>query len=121
MSASLNLDMRGRAELLTYLVISQLLVRASTSEWLSPEHTVESTRRWLSANGTEADPVQRARLSSCAPDLAERVVQRSPAVLNREIFVTLFTENLQVDFRSEMVREIYQLCLDYLVGIGWVT
>lgn len=49
------------------------------------------------------------------------VVQRSPAVLNREIFVKLFTENLQVDFRSEMVREICQICVDYLVDIGWLT
>ncbi len=43
MSTPLNMDLRARAELLTYLVVSHLLARHMTGDWLSVEHVVEST------------------------------------------------------------------------------
>jgi hypothetical protein len=118
MSTPLNLDLRGRAELLAYLVVSQLLVKAMTDEWLSPLHTVESTRLWLATNGGGADLLQRVRLSSCAAELAKRFAEHMPTVLDRDIAVTLVTENLRIDFRTAIARDIYQECLNHLVSIG---
>lgn len=114
------LDLRGRAELLAYLVISQLLAKAITNEWLSPLHTVESTRLWLATNGGGADLLQRARLSSYAVELAKQFAERMPAVLDREIAATLVTESLRIDFRTETACDIYQQCLNHLVSIGWI-
>jgi hypothetical protein len=58
----LNLDLPARTELLTFLVVSHLLARSITGEWLSPEHVVESTHMWLSANGANTDGLQRVML-----------------------------------------------------------
>jgi hypothetical protein len=121
MSTPLNLDLRGRAELLAYLVISQLLAKTITDEWLSPQHTVESTRLWLLKNGGGADLMQRVRLSSYALDLAKRVTESTSEVLDRDTATTLITENLRVDFRVAVAREIYQTCLNHLVNIGWIS
>lgn len=121
MSTPLNLDLRGRAELLSYLVISQLLAKALTKEWLSPQHTVESTRLWLATNGGGADLLQRARLSSYAVNLAKQFAERLPTVLDRDIAVTLVTESLRIDFRTAIARDIYQECLNHLVSIGWIV
>ncbi|OUL72719.1 hypothetical protein [Paraburkholderia hospita] len=121
MNTPLNLDLRGRAELLTYLVVSQLLARTLTGEWLSSQHTVESTRLWLATNGGGADLMQRVRLSSYAHEIALSVAETMPDGLNRDIVVTLLTENLRVDFRAPIARAIYQTCLDHLVHIGWIT
>lgn len=119
MSTPLNLDLRGRAELLAYLVISQLLAKAITNE--SPQHTVESTRLWLATNGGGADLLQRARLSSYAVNLAKQFAERLPTVLDRDIAVTLVTESLRIDFRTAIARDIYQECLNHLVSIGWIA
>ncbi|MEM5440065.1 hypothetical protein [Paraburkholderia diazotrophica] len=119
MSTPLNLDLQARAELLAYLVVSQLLAKAITGEWLSPLHTVESTRLWLLKNGGGADLIDRARLSSCAAGLAKRVAERTPALLKRDIVGGLITENLRIDFRVSITREIYQAYINHLVDMGW--
>jgi hypothetical protein len=43
----LNLDLRARAELLVYLVSSNLLAKQLTGGWLSLDHDVESSTLWL--------------------------------------------------------------------------
>ncbi|CAG9254988.1 conserved hypothetical protein [Paraburkholderia caribensis] len=121
MNTPLNLDLRGRAELLTYLVVSQLLARTLTGEWLSSQHTVESTRLWLATNGGGADLMQRVRLSSYGHEIAMRVAEMTPDCSSRDIVVSLLTENLRVDFRIPIVQEIYQTCFDHLVSVGWIT
>ncbi|XUW90944.1 hypothetical protein OH764_28900 [Burkholderia sp. M6-3] len=81
MSKPLNLDLRARAELLTYLVVSHLLARQMTGEWLSVEHLVESTTLWLKTNGGGADVMQRVMLSTRALDVARGLEQTlGPAV-----------------------------------------
>jgi len=119
MSMPLNLDLQARAELLAYLVVSQLLAKAITGEWLSPLHTVESTRLWLLKNGGGADLVDRVRLSSCAAELATRVAERMPTVRKRDIAAGLIAENLRIDFRASIAREIYQACIDHMGDMGW--
>lgn len=41
MSKPLNVDLRARAELLAYLVVSHLLARQMSGEWLSVEHLAD--------------------------------------------------------------------------------
>ena len=119
MSTPPNLDLQARAELLAYLVVSQLLAKAMTGEWLSPLHTVESTRLWLLSNGCGADLIDRVRLSSCVVGLATHIAERTPTVKKRNVAAGLITENLRIDFRVPIAREIYQACIDHLVDIGW--
>jgi len=120
MSTPLNLDLQAKAELLAYLVLSQLLARALTGEWLSPLHTAESTGLWLLSNSGGADLIDRVRLSSCALELARRVAERTPTAQNRSVAASLIREKLRIDFRVPIAREIYQACIDHLVDMGWI-
>jgi hypothetical protein len=81
---------------------------------------VESTRLWLATNGGGADLMQRVRLSGYGHEIAMRVAETIPDCSSRDIAVTLLTENLRVDFRVAIAREIYQTCLDHLVKINWI-
>ncbi|SEA59380.1 hypothetical protein [Paraburkholderia sartisoli] len=119
MSRPLDLDLRARAELLAYLVASHLLTREMTGEWLSVEHVVESTKLWLSSNGGGADLMQRVHLASQALDIAKRVALASASGFGSKTAAGMFCENLRLDFRSDAVREIYQTCLNQLVGQRW--
>jgi hypothetical protein len=112
----LNLDLRARAELLTFLVVSHLLARSMTGEWLSPEHVVESTRMWLSANGANTDWLQRVILSSRALDAAQAVALRSPLMADFKSVSSMLCENLRLDFRSPVASSLYETCLNYLLG-----
>jgi len=118
MSNPLNLDLRARAELLAYLVVSHLLARQMTGEWLSVEHLVESTTLWLKTNGGGADVMQRVMLSTRALDVARGLEQTlGPAVAPGSV-TALFCENLRLDFRSPVARGIYQHCVTHLVDSG---
>ncbi|CAG4913176.1 hypothetical protein [Paraburkholderia gardini] len=119
MDRPLNLDLRARAELLTYLVASHLLVRQMTGDWLSVEHVVESMKLWLSSNGGGADLMQRVKLGSHALDMAKRVVQTKPIMLDPLTVKGLFCENLRLDFRSPAARELYQMSLNFLINKWW--
>jgi hypothetical protein len=111
MNHPLTMDVRSRAELLAFLVASHLLARRMTSEWLSVDHVVESMMLWFKANGMGTDVIQRLWLSARAVDVAkslESVVHFDPTEESAE---TLFFENLHLDFRSPVAREIYRHCL----------
>ncbi|WP_307252028.1 hypothetical protein [Paraburkholderia graminis] len=119
MNNPINLDLHARAELLAYLVAAHLLARQMTGQWLSAAHVVESTRLWLKTNGGGADVMQRVMLSAQAVDIARRLEKTlQPAVTPKSV-PALFCENLRLDFRSAIAREIYQHCLTHLVDSGY--
>jgi len=118
MSNPLNLDLRARAELLAYLVAGHLLARQKTGEWLSVDHLVESTVLWLKTNGGGADVIERVMLSTRALSIARSVEMELASAVMPTSVTELFCENLRLDFRSPLAREIYQLCLTHLVNAG---
>jgi hypothetical protein len=119
MGRPLNLDIRARAELLTYLVASQLLAKTTTGEWLAIKHVVESEQIWLSANGGGTDWLERVSISSWSQQLAQRLVGSMPVDLNSASATSMFCENPRLDFRVPFVRRVYQCCLTYLVVTRW--
>ncbi|MCX4150773.1 MULTISPECIES: hypothetical protein [Paraburkholderia] len=119
MTNPLNLDLRARAELLTYLVASHFVARQATGEWLSADHVVESTKIWLAANGGGADVLQRVLLASRAREIAERMELISPLSFGPGEVTALFCENLRLDFRSPVARDAYQHCLTELTNTRW--
>ena len=118
MNNPLNLDLRARAELLAYLVAAHLLARQMTGEWLSVAHVVESTQLWLKTNGGGANVMQRVMLSAQAVDIARRLEKTLQPAVTPKSAPALFCENLRLDFRSPVAREIYQYCLRHLVDSG---
>ena len=119
MTNPLNLDLHARAELLTYLVVSHFVARQLTGEWLSPDHVVESTKIWLAANGGGADILQRVMLASRACEIAEQMELIAPLSFGPGEVTAMFCENLRLDFRSPVTRDVYQRCLTELVGTRW--
>ncbi|WOD13702.1 hypothetical protein [Paraburkholderia kirstenboschensis] len=123
MSNPLNLDLHARAKLLAYLVASHLLARQMTGEWLSVDHLVESTVLWLKANGGGADVMERVMLSARAHDIARGLENTLGSAVAPDSVAALFCENLRLDFRSPVARDIYQHCLTPLVpsNLSWRT
>jgi hypothetical protein len=99
-----------RAELLTFLVVGQLLAYARCGEWLRTDHLIESCQIWLSSNGARCDWLERAHLVEASRDLAVRA-QHLP--LPRDEFGLLKLFNPQggwfLDYRSPVVQELHAL------------
>lgn len=118
MSNPFNLDLQARAELLTYLVASNLLALELTGEWLPATNLVESTSLWMSSNGAGAHVLERVRLADKAHRLAQDLVAQMGAMEAGHV-TGMFCDNLRLDFRSELVRKTYQECLSSLAGKSW--
>lgn len=118
MSNPLNMDLRVRAELLAYLVVSHLLARQKSGEWLSMEHLADSTMLWLKANGVVAEGMQWVLLCARALVVAEGLEDALQFDVTPESVRTLFCENLHLDFCSPLARDIYRRCLIHLVDSG---
>ena len=116
MSQSLNLDLRARAELLAFLVESQLLTRFVSGDWLTVGDVVELERIWLAANGHDAEWFERVSISSWSKTLAERVELNLPVMLGIE---SAAVSEPRPDFRAKFVRAVYEMCVDHLVEMGW--
>ncbi|TCF97576.1 hypothetical protein BZM26_30710 [Paraburkholderia strydomiana] len=118
MSNPLNLDLRACAELLAYLVASDLLARQMTGEWLSVDHPVKSTMLWVNTNGRGADVMERVMLFARAHDIARGFENTLGSAVAPGSVTALFCENLRLDFGSPVARDIYQQCLTHLVDSG---
>ncbi|WP_321846967.1 hypothetical protein [Paraburkholderia bannensis] len=64
------MDNETRAELLTFLVVGQLLASTRSGEWLRTDHLIESCQMWLSSNGARCDWLERAKLVQACKELA---------------------------------------------------
>jgi hypothetical protein len=120
MNRPLILDPGARVELLAYLVASHLLSKAITDEWLSPERTVVSTRRWVAATGGDADVLLRVMLSSRSLEIAKQAAARDCRLLDRRVARSLVNDRMRLNFGTDDVRNIYQLCLDHLTHTRWL-
>ncbi|MFM0292226.1 hypothetical protein P0D68_03630 [Paraburkholderia sp. RL17-380-BIE-A] len=118
MSNPLNLDLQARAELMTYLVASNLLALELTGEWLPTTNLVESTKLWMSSNAAGAHVLERVRLAGKAHRLAQDLVAQMGAMEAGHV-TGMFCDNLRLDFRSALVRKTYQECLNSLAGERW--
>ena len=115
MAIPYNLDDEARNELLTYLVVSQLVGRARSGEWLAREHLIESASLWLKANGGNCDLADQLRLAAesgkIASDLLVFPVMKDPTYL-----ANLFTDGWRLDYRNPVVRGIFDVCANHLLG-----
>jgi hypothetical protein len=115
----LQRDLRAQAELLAYLVISQLITRQTTGDWMSIELTVESTRAWLHSSRRNEEAIRRVMIASRALDLAQGIRSELGLVLNGSTVASMFDENCRLDFNSTVAHDIYLRCRDFLVGMRW--
>lgn len=119
MKMSLRHDLRAQSELLAYLVISQLVTRHATGDWMSVSHTVESVQMWLRSGKRDEDLTRQVMVATRACALAQRIESDVHLVLNGNTVASMFDENLKVDFSSAAARDIYQRCLNLLLTTRW--
>jgi hypothetical protein len=110
-----NLDDEARGELLTYLVVSQLVARAKSGEWLTPEHLAESESIWLKANGGNCDIAERLRLGKDSSKVASEMLAIQ---MMKELtsLTAMFFDSWQLDYRNPIVRGIFDVCAHRLLG-----
>jgi hypothetical protein len=121
MTSPPNLDLRAQAELLTYLVASQLLAKSATGEWLALEHQVDLSRLWLVTHDGRADWLQRISVSSWAQRVAERVNMSFPIEIDVQSALAMFSEQPRLEFGAPFVRTVYQVCLNHLANMCWLN
>ncbi|WP_176060050.1 hypothetical protein [Paraburkholderia sp. BCC1876] len=97
------------AELLTYLVVVQLVARARTGGWLRTDHLVESTRVWLDNNDAAAGWEERVRLGALSENVAFHFIHE-PRFADPDWLAQLFTHGWRLDYRSPVIRGIYAAC-----------
>ena len=105
----------AQAEFLTYLVVSQLVKRHLSGGWLTTKHLVESTHLWMHANDHMMDLLQRVSLASRSKDLAAHVASVSKQNFDAKTLGGAFIDHLNLNFRSQVVTEIYSNCVALLV------
>lgn len=108
-------DIHSHAELLTYLVVSQLLRRHLTGKWLTAEHTIESTHLWMCVNG-RLDLLARVSLASQAEELAARMLGASKVGFDAKALAGAFFEAGHIDYRSPAVAEVHRACMKHVMS-----
>lgn len=107
------LDDEVRTELLCYLVVSQLLSRVRTGDWLRTDHFVESSRIWLQANTASLNWFESVRLRKLSVELASSI-WAIEMLRDAHELTDLFTDGWRLDYRSPIVRGIHDVCVERL-------
>jgi hypothetical protein len=111
---SQKLDGPERADLLCFLVMSQLIGRASTGEWLRTDHVVEAARMWVASNSADCDWLERAKLARMSVEIAPRFLM-FPCFRGAAEIVKLFVDGWQLDYRSTTIRDMLNVCAEHLL------
>ncbi|MFM0515335.1 hypothetical protein [Paraburkholderia sp. RL17-373-BIF-A] len=104
-----SLDHEARAELLCYLVATQLAAHACTGEWLRTDHFVESLNLWLITSGAEADWLERMQFKPLS-EMVARDLHKLPHFRKVSTLAELFTDGLRLNYHSPIVLIIYEIC-----------
>src|SRR5476649_963778 len=102
----------ARTHLLCYLVTSALASHALTKTW-RVDHVVESARIWLARNMMSASWLDRVMLGQLALKLSREHLSASHSVRQSDA-LTLFTNELTLNYQSPLVGQIWQRCSDAL-------
>jgi hypothetical protein len=110
-----RLDEQSRAELLTWLVVNQLVALMRSGSWLRTEHVIESCLIWQRLNGATCEWIERARLVAASQEIAGQISWQS-FPNNQADRASLFNLNAGwvLDYSSETIRHIHTLCAEYL-------
>ncbi|AXE95221.1 hypothetical protein ACOCG7_01370 [Paraburkholderia sp. DD10] len=106
-------DINARVDLLTYLVVSQLLRHRLIGKWLTTQHVVESTHLWMHVNG-ELNLLQRVALASRAQELAAHVIRVSKIRFDVKALADAFADYPRLDYKSPAVVEVYSACMAHV-------
>jgi hypothetical protein len=108
-----NLDDKGRAELLCYLVVGQLVARARTGGWLQTDQRVELLNIWFNGHQLEVDWPEGVYLCALSETIALDFVE-VPSFTDSAWLAKLFGDGPQIEYRSPYVWNIHAACANQL-------
>lgn len=109
-----KLQPAARANLLCYLVVAQLVGRATTGEWLRSDHLVETARMALGSLPEECGWLERIELARASADLAPQFLV-FPCFQDKTALAGLFTDGWTLNYELPVVRRIYDVCKEHLI------
>ncbi|CAM2159352.1 putative Fis family transcriptional regulator (plasmid) [Pararobbsia alpina] len=92
MTATLRRNPSAQAELLTFLVISQLFARNTTGHWMTVEDFIGSSIIWPSTGYHSNDVVRRSMLASRALKPAQDINVAGVTTINGAALLTMFDD-----------------------------
>ena len=98
-----------RAELLSYLVVGQLIAHARTGQWLKTAHSVELLRIWENRNGPRFDWLDQARLSILTQEVAAGFLD-SPESGDADLRMLFLSGSWHLDYQAPTVMRIFRAC-----------
>ncbi|WP_454873873.1 hypothetical protein [Paraburkholderia xenovorans] len=115
MSWSNYADTDACTDLLTYLVVSQLLRHSLTGKWLTAGHAVEFTHLWMYVNGP-LDLLARVSLAGRAQALSAQMLRVSKQLFDAKSLASAFVDSGRLDYRSPAVAEVHRVCMALVVS-----
>jgi len=106
-----------RPHLLCYLVVAQLVSRATTGTWLRTDHLVEAARIGLGSMPEECGWLERIELAQASVDLAPQLLV-FPYFQDKATLTALFTDGWALDYKLPVVRCIYDVCMEHLAKVS---
>ncbi|MGF6725211.1 hypothetical protein P3T43_004582 [Paraburkholderia sp. GAS41] len=108
-----RLQPAARTRLLCYLVVAQLVGRATTGQWLRTDHLVEAARIGLGSAPEACGWQERIELARASVDLAPQFLAFS-CFRDKAMLATLFTDGWALDYELPVVRGICDICCEHL-------
>jgi hypothetical protein len=112
-------DLRDKAELLTFLVTSQLVEKKRVGTWLEADAVVALERDWLDSRNKEVPLLERVSIASWSAPLASRLEDILPAVSKSTCRALTARGSRGLDFRIPLVRSVYLHSFNHLGKNGW--
>jgi hypothetical protein len=113
MAPPYDFDGKTRAELLTYLVVCEMVAMARTGNWLRTDHLVESARVWSRGNGAKCDWMDRVAVAELASTIAPTILASFQLTTEADL-APLFVDGWLLDYRLPIVCDIHKACANYL-------
>jgi hypothetical protein len=111
---SYTLQSVTRTRLLCYLIVAQLVGRATTGEWLRTDHLVEAVHIGLGSFPDECGWLERIELARSSIDLAPQFLA-FPCFQDKTALAALFTDGWALNYGLPVVRGIYDVCNEHLM------
>ena len=112
-------DLRDKAELLTFLVVSQLVEKRQSGKWLEVDAVVGLEREWFESRAKEVPWLERVSIATWSAPLASRLEDIVPQFSKIACKTFTVKGSQGLDFRIPLVRAVYLHSFNHLGKYGW--
>ena len=112
-------SLTSQAELLTFLVISQLFERYSTGQWMTIEGIVECSTFAPGHSYDSNDVVRRSMLASRALKLEQDIETEGIIEIRGAELLSMLDDKIRLDLSCSPARDIFERSIAHLRRTRW--